>query len=138
MDPGWNDYPNTILDLAGGDRIDLREPITAATPLPFDRQPFGVITAYNPGGVVTSDAINQRADTTLASRLSALRLPAVRATGRSPDNAHAEPGYAVRAPRPQLLELAEEFGQAAVFWFDGEGFAIWPTTGPPTILPLGT
>jgi hypothetical protein len=84
--------------------------------------PFAVITAYNPVGHPVEDDANQRRDRALAERLAALGVVVIPVDGRSPDGRHVEPGYGVPLPPHEACGLAREFGQTAIFWWNGEAF----------------
>ena len=128
----WRAFPKTVLHLAGAS-IDLREPVTPAVLARLAelglREPFGVITAYNPlaGAAGAAPSIDD------ATRNSRLRATLVASGCRcwsvdacSPDGAHCEPSFAARSGRDALLSLARLYDQLAIFWFDGARFWIIP------------
>ncbi len=84
--------------------------------------PFAVITAYDPFGHPQDDDANRRRDRALAARLAEAGLVVVPIDGRSPDGSHIEPGYGVQLPPGEACALAREFGQTAIFWWDGMAF----------------
>lgn len=86
-----------------------------AWPEALGRNPFHIITAWNPPGVVRAVTENRLADRRLRARLRTLGAQAVRVTGCSPDMVHREPGWAAACTREHALVLARDFGQAAVF-----------------------
>ena len=114
--------------------VNLRFPVDARA-LPFGANAFGIVTAHNPLGRRVPARENEERHRRLAARLADLGWRHVRATGRSADGHHAEPGFAVVAARPDLLAVAEAFGQTAIFWFDGDRFWLWPVRGDPMPLP---
>ena len=136
----WGAYPETVITFPdSGLVVDLRRPVN-----PMLRQrlgeiglsgSFGVVTACNPLGGQVDAAANRRLTTLLASRAAgyAGSRPAV---GGSPDGSHREPGWAIPAPLDELRRLAADFLQNALFWFDGEKFAIIPVHGAGEALPL--
>jgi hypothetical protein len=87
---------------------------------------FGVITAYNPNGRLTTKKVNIDADAKLKERLNELKLRHFRVTGVSEDHSHQEPGFGVMVDDPTDVEvLALEFQQEAFFWIsDGEVYCI--------------
>lgn len=96
-----------------------------------DVAPFALITAWNPGHARPGDVENAAANARLRHRLTALSLRFVAADGRSPDGAHMEPSFAVFGiSREAALELAREFGQAAIVWLEG-GIAELAWTSSP-------
>ena len=96
---------------------------------------FGIITACNPHGTVADETANIAQDRNLATWIAQEGYLARRATGWSQDRTHAEPGYAVAAPRSALINAAARFGQTAVFWFDGQCFWLVPVDGNALRLP---
>ena len=141
MPAAWGQYPDTLLHFPDASlSVDLRLPLPAALPRRFAElglpAGFGVVTACNPLGTALEAPANLRLST-LFDRVVRDRDPgAVRALGGSPDGAHEEPGWAIPAPLPELARLAAEFLQNALFWFDGERFAIVPVLAPGPHLPL--
>jgi len=146
MDPVAHHYPDTILHF--GVRppfaVDLRHTLS-------DRAlrrlrglwlgpRFGVVTACDPGGLSAGAAENRRRLALLAGRLERSGSPNLPADGWSIDGRHRELGFAIGAPRRELVELAKAFGQTAIFWFDGRRFLlVWcdrPARG--TALPVRT
>jgi Protein of unknown function (DUF3293) len=121
-------YANTILAF-GGDgcvSIDLRRPLSAS-----DRRAlhglgfsscFAVITPDNPGGRDVSARENDTRESKLVMRVRETDVRFAVAVGCSPDRSHCEEGLAVELPRHEARELAREFAQDALFWYDGEDF----------------
>jgi hypothetical protein len=81
-----------------------------------------VITAYNPNGKLSEDAVNLDADSKLKECLERSKLTHFRVTGGSHDGNHQEPGFGVVTDDPKEIEkLARQFQQEAFFWIqDGE------------------
>jgi hypothetical protein len=75
-----------------------------------------VITADNPRGERLDPRDNAAPQQRLASSLR-------RCDGCCPDAIHRERGFAAVLPLEQAMALAAEFGQSAIYWFDGE--SIW-------------
>ncbi|MFK7961529.1 MAG: DUF3293 domain-containing protein [Phycisphaerales bacterium] len=135
-DPGWAMFPETRLELElGGERVelDLRRPIDAVAAATCAaaglRAPWVVVTACNPGGggFAEPDAA-AAADQRLRERLRGVAAearsdssPGVvavwRATGRSIDGRHVEPGWAAPVPVAVGQRIAGAFGQTAIFAF---------------------
>ncbi len=75
-----------------------------------------VITAWNPGDDRPTREENEKANSELLNRLSAMGLHPVRALGADPDSDHAEESWAVVGlSDDQVRVLGAEFGQIAVF-----------------------
>ncbi|HEU4632316.1 MAG TPA: DUF3293 domain-containing protein [Gemmatimonadaceae bacterium] len=133
-DPNWSRYPETILEFyrrpADGEpavRVDLRRPVPPGArerlaELGLDG-PFGVVTAAAPLGEPQADAFDRarEADLELTARAEAHAFT-LRVDGVSPDGAHRERSLAVKLPRARVVGLARDFGQSAVFWYDGRDF----------------
>ena len=91
---------------------------------------FCVITAWNPDGEADLPGRNRQRDQKLADRLETLGLPRVRITGMSPDEAHAEPGWAITCSLEEGLALGREFRQEGIFRVEGgELFLLNSDTG---------
>jgi hypothetical protein len=141
-DPAWHHYADTVLHFAAGPSIDLRRevaPADAATFRTLGLYPhFAVITAYNPGGRVASDAQNRRRHAALLAGMRLRVTACVEVAGASPDGRHREPGVAVRLAAHVARELAQCYHQSAWFWFDGSRFEIRGArvATPPIPLPV--
>ena len=82
---------------------------------------FAIVTAWHPGTARPSQAENEAANERLASVLDAEGYCYVTARGYSPDHTHEEPSFAILGIElEEALVLASTFGQAAIFWWDGE------------------
>lgn len=77
--------------------------------------PWCVVTAHAPLGATRRFADDAEADRRLRARLLALGAPHWRATGRSPEGDHAEPGFGVVMPLSETKALGREFSQKAIF-----------------------
>ena len=137
----WGHYPETILRFPELDvTVDLRLPLPAAIAQRFAELglpgPFGVVTACNPRGLKLDSAANRRLTTELANLVGRRYPGAPLAHGASPDGRHEEPGWAIAAPLAELVQLARELSQRALFWFDGARFLIVPVLGEDPALPL--
>jgi hypothetical protein len=141
-DPRWDTYPDTILEIHTSPplRVDLRAPVPAEMarllrglglgPM------WGTVTAHNPGGLVER-SLNEKREKELTAAVAALGVPFVAADGVSPDGTHREPGYAIGGDQEGVVALACEFGQSAIFWFDGATFWIVPALVGDAPIKLG-
>lgn len=124
QDPSWSHYGDTLIELFddGSVVLDVREPIPqhkrqvlAASVL--GRQ-FAVLTAFNPHGRDHTAADNEERDRRLRADLTARGLTWVCADGWSPDRSHREPGVAVVVDRTTAQQIAREYEQSAIYWYD--------------------
>lgn len=129
-DPDWPKYPETVLQFSGiaPIRIDLRAvpgtaDIAALANIGLG-EPFVVMTAFDPRGDNLSREENDERAALLEKRLHEMGHEFVKVDACSPDGRHCECSVAVRMPKAQAVQLAREFEQVAVFWFDGERFWI--------------
>ncbi len=141
MDLSESEYPNTVLHLSEGARIDLREPIGAAAREIFSRHglrgPFAILSAYP----APSQSRSREASEHLAARLQrvirAFDVDMAELLASSPCGAHTEPSVAAALTRRDALAIARLFDQAALFWFDGERIWIdWTDGRASTELPI--
>jgi hypothetical protein len=130
QDPDWPRFPETILSFSTEPvlEIDLREipserAIADLSAAGFER-PFAVLTAFDPGGRDLSPGENERRRRELDARLTAEGYEFAHVDACSPDRAHCECSVAVVMSQKKAIELAREFGQVAIFWFDGVRFWI--------------
>ena len=91
---------------------------------------FAVITAFNPGVIVSDDA-NRQAHAELIAHVQSLGLKFIEAHGVAATPAagatpHQELGVAIRTSKNNARSIAELFVQNAFFWFDGANFWIEP------------
>lgn len=81
-----------------------------------------VITAWNPGPERPGIAENNRANELLLARLGEYCIDIWEADGFSPDRTHREPGFMAWGMSPEIgLQVAREFGQLAIFFFQADG-----------------
>ncbi len=81
-----------------------------------------VITAWNPGEERPSMEENNRANDLLLKRLTTYCSDIWEADGFSPDQTHRESGFIAWGMKPEIgLQIAREFGQFAVFYFEASG-----------------
>ena len=82
-------------------------------------QQFAIVTAYNPEGLVTDPADNNRADLELRESLDKMGLTYFRVTGGSRDGKHKEPGWGIVLQTPETSQkLSRQFKQLAFFWVE--------------------
>lgn len=140
----WEVYPQTILEIGTNPQvvIDLRQPITAEAHEALKRlgfvDTFAVLTAYNPLDLPSREEEDQRRTRALEADVLALNCTYRSADGRSPDGRHRELGYAAAMSRTDATRLAEQYKQAAFFWYDGAEFSIVPVhvQAKPVRLPI--
>lgn len=134
-------YPNTVLEIIDGPKIDLRKPVRATARKALARiglaHPFAVITAENPCGEHVDDAETLRSEIKGETR-NAMRVRIFEeqladrhldfriVDGVSPDGSYRERGCAIVMPRADAVALARELDQLAIFWYDGERFWLVP------------
>ena len=81
-----------------------------------------VITAWNPGPERPGVAKNNQANELLLARLGKYCTDIWEADGFSPDRTHREPGFMAWGMSPEIgLQIAREFGQLAIFYFETSG-----------------
>jgi len=81
-----------------------------------------VITAWNPGLDRPSIEENNHANELLLKRLETYCSDIWEADGFSPDQTHREPGFIAWELKPEIgLQIAREFGQLAIFYFEASG-----------------
>lgn len=130
MPPRYVKYLDTVVEFggqAGATAVDLRRqssPTDGAmlAVVPGEGSPFAVITAHNPDGVGQSAEQNAAAERRLQDAVVQRGLPHRPADGVNPGCTHREAGLAVVMPLVEARALAGEFGQDAIFWFDGCDF----------------
>ena len=139
----WGNYPETVCFFLGDEEmmLDLRVPLSSATRNGLAAlglgEPFGILTAFNPGGVDLEDAENSLRASDLEAELVSLGLEFVRVDCCSPDRSHCESSVAVVARKEQLIEIARRWEQLAIFWFDGAAFSIEGAIAPGRLLLPG-
>lgn len=81
-----------------------------------------MITAWNPGSDRPNIEENQKANDRLLKRLETFCSDIWEADGFSPDKTHREPGFIAWQMNPEIgLQIAREFGQLAIFYFEASG-----------------
>lgn len=81
-----------------------------------------MITAWNPGPDRPSVEENNQANDLLLKRLETYCSDIWEADGFSPDGTHREPGFIAWEMKPEIgLQIAREFGQFAIFYFEANG-----------------
>lgn len=128
-DPGWASYAETILLVHGESprEVDLARPLGAreravflAAGLPGA---FGLVTSDNPRGRDADHADNAARRERFRAALDARGVHPVRVDGLSRDRQRAEVGVALRWPMTEVVALAREWEQSAIYWYDGS--AMW-------------
>lgn len=94
---------------------------------------FAVITPCNPDGIVLAPAENAERLAAFVGLLARRQIRSVAADGWSRDSRHMEQGRACVVSFEQAIMLGREWGQLAIFWFDGSGFIVNPV--PATVSP---
>jgi len=142
LDPVAHHYPDTILHFGVRPplEVDLRRalsPHVLSCLRGLGLGPrFGIVTSFDPGGRRAGVAENRRRLARLARRLKRTGSRSLAADGWSINGRHRERGFAIAAPRRELVELAMAFGQTAIFWFDGRRFLLVWCDHPARGLPL--
>jgi hypothetical protein len=91
---------------------------------------FAILTAYATTGEIWSEERNLDASEKLQRELESIRCWMIDATGYSPLDGHAEPGWAADIPLDTALRLGRAFLQDAIFWVaDGELFVVGCAAG---------
>lgn len=141
LDPDWSKYPDTVLRFAPDLAIDLREPLSADSVEALRSMGltdmFAVLTAQDPNGRDLDPAENRRRAGQLELELANLGVFYVRVEACSPDGSHCESSVAAALDQERAVELAKNFEQVAIFWFDGRKFWIVGGVigGDPVMLP---
>jgi hypothetical protein len=132
LDPDWESYPETVLHFTASIQfaLDLRKKVNAedrkhlrAAGLP---DAFAVITASDPLGEDLAPGINADRQRELEANLSSRGVQFVVVNACSPDATHCERSVAAAIAKGDALELARQYEQIAIFWFDGAAFWIVP------------
>jgi hypothetical protein len=85
---------------------------------------FAVITAFATTGEQWSPTENQAADQKLLQRIQERGVWHVRLTGYSPQDGHAEPGWAVAFQLAEARHVGLEFRQDAIFWISNDELSV--------------
>ena len=104
-----------------------RAPLGNRAPI-RDRR-FAIVTAYNPGHARPGVEANRAANERLRAEIERRGWAWHEAVGYSPERDHQEPSFAVLdVAEDEVVELARQFGQAAIFAWDGRrGRLVWCT-----------
>ena len=130
-DPRWATYPDTVVEIHALPplQVDLRQPVPPEVAQRLRELGLGhawaVVTAHNPGRIV-AETENERRERELSVVVATFGVRFLRADGVSPDGTHREPGVAVALDQHSAIALASDFGQSAIFWFDGQAFWLVP------------
>jgi hypothetical protein len=127
-DPGWDEYSSTILIVDGEPplEIDLALPVgddvrKGLVARGLDR-PFGILTPCNPRGRRLGARENEERFGRFMVELDASGRRYVRIDGATRDRTYIETGVGIIAPRGEVVALAREWEQSAIYWWDGDGF----------------
>jgi hypothetical protein len=130
-DPSWRNYALAIIDF-GNELVPVAERVSS-TGKAFQildqhnlLPRFGVITACNPLGQTVDARINEALSSQLRERLQQLCVRVVPCSAGAVDGSHREASFAVVMPLRSLTDLALEFRQSAVFWFEEDRFWLMP------------
>lgn len=94
--------------------------------------PLVVVTAWNPGGLRLSGAVNQARDAVFQGELCALGLVPRRARGRSPSGDWYEDGWQIPHVQARTDQLLRRYGQIAGWVTDATGAHLhWSAVAPP-------
>jgi len=128
----WAPYRAAVLEFGTPPscEIEVSAPVPEATRKHWSKlgldAAFAVITAHHPFPDKLPEAENESRHRELAEEVARRKWVHVPCTGRSPDGGHEEPGLAVACGRREAISLARRFGQAALYWWDGEALWIEP------------
>jgi hypothetical protein len=118
-------YTETLL-VFDGLAIDLRKPVPAEARETMATlglaAPFGIVTPFNPRGIVQPDKVNRDRMKKFEEKLRQSKREYVRVDGCSPDRSHCECSVAMTAPIEEVLAVARRWEQLAIYWWDGEAF----------------
>ena len=143
IDPDWARYAETVLSFGGEPpfELDLREVLPPEAHAEFSSRgltgTFAVLTAHDPHGRDLSGAENMALQKQLESQLARDGVPFVRVDACSTDRKHCECSVAIDVLQHRAVDLAVQYDQMGIFWFDGEAF--WLIGGivqsDPILLP---
>lgn len=88
--------------------------------------PFAVVTAFHPYPERLGHGENVSRHASLRRAIEQRGRIAIPCAGSSADGSHREEGFAILCERDEAKDLAAEFGQAAIYWWDGESLWIDP------------
>lgn len=126
-------YERTLYDVQLPDGtvtlLVRRAPLGNSGPI-RDRR-LAIVTAYNPGYERPDDAANRAANERLRAEIERRGWAWCEATGYSPERDHREPSFAIfDVSDDEAVEIGRQFGQAAIFAWDGRRGRIAWCTGP--------
>jgi hypothetical protein len=125
----WRAYRSAVVDLSPPDRSTLRivPDVPGATGTWPDGlgAPVSVVTAWNPDSVRLTADVNAARHRLLARELATRGLNWFPATGRDPDDGHAEEGAAVPGlAEDDAVDLGRRHGQAAVYLWTPDAWEV--------------
>lgn len=128
----WGDFPCTHLhfvdeppltiDVRGHVTHDVRAGLAAHALIGT----FAVVTAQDPMGKTQSREANAQLAAKLQKQVASLGAPYTRVQACNPDRSHCEESVAIVLARHKAVDLACDYDQLAIFWFDGDAFWIVP------------
>jgi len=131
IDEKWSSYPETVLYFAGDPEVmvDLRVAVSprarrGLADMGLDGE-FAILTAFNPHAEVFGAAENNRRMKELEAELAGSGDRFVRVDACSPDRSHCESSIALAGDFGHAIEIARNWEQVAIFWFDGSCFWIY-------------
>ncbi|MDH3425526.1 MAG: DUF3293 domain-containing protein [Acidimicrobiia bacterium] len=91
---------------------------------PFE-QPVHIVTAYNPGGVVSDAASNAARHRSLVDAVAALGVETLETIGSGPDGSIPEPGLLMAGlVRETAIAVGRRFGQSAIYEWRNDGLEV--------------
>ena len=99
---------------------------------------FAIVTAYHTTGQTWPATRNREADAALREVLRDEGCWTRRLTGYHPVTGHAEPGWAAALPFPEACDLGARFLQDAIYWVEGDVFAVSHCDDRRAAVPVGS
>lgn len=93
------------------------------------RQPFALLTAWNPRSAPLDRALNDNRDAALRAQLDAAGWMYLPARGEGPDGWMEESLAILDIPLPEALNLARQYGQNAIVWGNGRQIELVTCSG---------
>lgn len=128
IDPDWARYAETVLIFGCESplELDLRDVLAPEARNEFPNRglagSFAVLTAHDPHGRDLSPAENKALQKQLEGELARDGIRFVRVDACSADRKHCECSVAIDVPQQQAIDIAVQYDQMAIFWFDGDAF----------------
>lgn len=93
---------------------------------PLARQPFAIVTAFNPNGEQFTQIANDQLNAELHTILEREKFQFSAIDGSSKDFSHVEASFAINCPKSDALRIAEQFQQNAIYWVEHEELILVP------------